>query len=72
MKLKASSSWAKAVAGSSSFAELLDYIADNGGPALDGTEDMVAEDCPDAAVTQPGEVMLSQILSALFSQILIF
>lgn len=51
---KLKTSWAKAVAGSSSFAELLDYITDNGGPNLDGTEDMVAEDCPDAAVSQPG------------------
>lgn len=53
-KLKATSTWAKAVAGSNSFAELLDYIADNGAPPLDGAEDMVAEDCPDAAVSQPG------------------
>lgn len=54
-KLKGgSSSWAKAVAGTSSIAELLDYIADNEGPNMDGTEDMVAEDCPDAAVSQPG------------------
>ncbi|XP_034239276.1 baculoviral IAP repeat-containing protein 6 isoform X4 [Thrips palmi] len=53
MKAKPTSSWANAVAGSSSFAELLDYIADSG-QSLVGTEEMVAEDCPDAAVSQPG------------------
>lgn len=58
MKAKTTATWANAVAGSSSFAELLDYIAD-GGQSLVGTEEMVAEDCPDAAVSQPGRFNIS-------------